>query len=128
MYVSSSIEKNGFKRGIIDYLYFNLLCFGIIYALAFSFGISSLTGIYRYSLFYYFGRVHSDRLIIINFIPIRAPYCLWFMLAIEWLTGDTSLYNDLLGLLVGHCLYFMFNIYHRLGMCREGDKKFFDTP
>lgn len=96
--------------------------------MAFILGISSLNGIYIYSLFYYYGRVHSDRIIFINLIPIRAPYCLWFLVAFSWLLGNPSLYNDLLGLLVGHCLYFMFNIYHRLGMCREGDKKFFDTP
>jgi hypothetical protein len=50
------------------------------------------------------------------------------LLAIEWLTGDASLYSDLLGIFVGHCLYFMFNVYHKLGMCREQDKKLFDTP
>lgn len=63
-------------------MYYNILCFGMIYILAIVFGISSLNGIYLHALFYYFGRIHSDRLIIINFIPIRAPYCLWFLLAI----------------------------------------------
>ena len=128
LYISSSIEKNGFKRGSIDYLYFTCLCLLLIYSSAILFGISSLTGVYLYSLYYYFGRIHTERLIIINFIPIRAPYCLWFLLALEWLTGDPSIYNDLLGLLVGHCLYFMFNVYQHLGMCREQDRKLFDTP
>ena len=128
LYVSSSIEKNGFKRGSVDYLFFTCICLGMIYTSAIILGISSLTGVYLYSLYYYFGRIHTERLIIINFIPVRAPYCLWFLLALEWLTGDPSLYNDLLGLLVGHCLFFISNIYQHLGMCREQDRKTFDTP
>jgi hypothetical protein len=118
LFVSSSVEKNGFKRGSIDYLYFCFMSFGLIYLTSFIVGISSLSGIYLHSLLYYFGRTHSDRFIIVNFIPIRAPYCLWFILAIEWLTEDNSFYSDLLGIFVGHILFFMFNVYHKLGMCR----------
>ena len=61
-------------------------------------------------------------------MPVRAPYVLWFILAIEWVSGDPSLYNNIIGIFVGHCLFFMFNIYQDLGMCREQDRKLFDTP
>ena len=73
------------------------------------------------ALFYYFGRLHSDRLIIANLF-LRVAYCLWLLLATERLTCDASLYSDLLGY-----LYFMFIVYHKLRICREQDKKLFDT-
>lgn len=46
---------------------------------------------YLNSLTYYFARVHNDMMIFINLIPIRAPYCIWFISAFEWLQGDNSL-------------------------------------
>lgn len=59
IWISSAIEKNGFKRGSVDYLYFICVKMLIIYALAFAFGISSLHEIYWSSLLYYYGRVYT---------------------------------------------------------------------
>lgn len=116
--VSSSIEKTAFKRGSIDYLYFLTVGLALIYTMAIIFKIGYLGSIYEYALFYYFGRINTDRLLIINFIPVRAPYCIWLILTIEWLVGDPALNSSLLGLFIGHCLYFAFNIYQRLGLTR----------
>lgn len=50
------------------------------------------------------------------------------MLAVDWIMNEDHLHDDLIGIFIGHCLYFMFKVYHELCMSREEDKKMFDTP
>lgn len=77
--ISSSVERSSFKRGSIDFLYFLILMSGLIYFFAIVLKINFLSNIYIYAMYYYYGRIHSNRIIIINFLPMRASFMIWYL-------------------------------------------------
>ncbi len=89
--ISSSVERSSFKRGSIDFLYFLCLLCLMIYAFAICLKISFLSGIFIYAMYYYYGRIHSNRIIIVNFLPMRASFLIWYILFYSgsscWLSG-----------------------------------------
>jgi hypothetical protein len=50
----------------------------MIYAFAICLKISFLSGIFIYAMYYYYGRIHSNRIIIVNFLPMRASFLIWY--------------------------------------------------
>ncbi len=80
--ISSSVERSSFKRGSIDFSYFLVLMCTLIYFFAILLKISFLSGIFIYAMYYYYGRIHSNRIIIVNFLPMRASFLIWYYFAI----------------------------------------------
>lgn len=76
--ISSSVERSSFKRGSIDFLYFLMMMSAMIWIFAILLKINFLSNIYIYAMYYYYGRIHSDRIIIINFLPMRASFMIWY--------------------------------------------------
>jgi len=51
---------------------------GLIFFFAILLKINFLSNIFIYAMYYYYGRIHSDRIIIINFLPMRASFMIWY--------------------------------------------------
>ena len=84
MQFSNSFEKSGLKRGSIDYLYMLLLLHVILFFFASVFKIYSLNDIFMFVLYYLNGRKDRNQIIIINFMPIRSPYLVWYLIFVNW--------------------------------------------
>ena len=70
--------ERGFNRGSVDFLFNIVLILGTLYALAFAFSIGYLGIIFKYVIYYLFGRTNSEHFIMINLIPMRAPFLIWY--------------------------------------------------
>lgn len=76
--ISSSIERSSFKRGSIDFMYFLILMFLFIYFFAILLKINFLSNIFLFAMYYYYGRTHSNQMVIINLLPMRASFMIWY--------------------------------------------------
>jgi len=72
-----NLERGGFRRGSIDFLFIIVLICSTLYGLSIVFTINYLGPIFKYTIYYIYGRNNHDQLVLINFLPIRAPYLLW---------------------------------------------------
>ncbi len=70
--------ERGFNRGSIDFLYLVFLILSILYGFAWAFGINHLGIIFKFVIFYMYGRTNSDHEVQLNFIPVRAPFVIWY--------------------------------------------------
>ena len=46
------------------------------YEYAAVFATLKISGVY--AMYYYYGRIHSNRIIIVNFLPMRASFFIWY--------------------------------------------------
>ena len=72
-----NLERGGFNRGSVDFLFLILLILVLIYVLAWSLSINHLGTIFKYVISYLYGRTNYQQIILINMIPIRAPFLIW---------------------------------------------------
>jgi hypothetical protein len=121
-----ALEKSGFKRGSVDYLYFNILVLVPLYVSATIFKIYSLNDIYTFVLYYLNGRKDRDQLFIINFIPIRGPYLVWYLVFLNWVVRKLDITENLISIFVGHTFYFFSKVNPRLPFSNKVN--YLDTP
>jgi hypothetical protein len=69
--------ERGFNRGSIDFLFliFTIIC--VLYTLAWTLSINYLGIIFKYVIYYLYGRTNYDHVIRINLLPVRAPFIIW---------------------------------------------------
>ena len=72
-----NLERGGFGRGSVDFLYVVSVILGVLYGLGWYLGISHLGGIFKHTIYYLYGRTNYDHIIHINLIPMRAPFLIW---------------------------------------------------
>lgn len=70
--------ERGFSRGSIDFLYVMAVLTGSLYLLGSILSINYLGILFKYTVYYLYGRTNYDQFIHINLIPIRAPYLIWY--------------------------------------------------
>lgn len=49
-------------------------------------------------------------LFIVNFIPMRASYLVWYITFTNWVVNKTDITENLLGILIGHTFYYFTHI------------------
>lgn len=84
--------------------------------------INFLSNIFIFSMYYYYGRIHSNQIVIINLLPMRASFMIWyfnvlifrFILLLDWIFGSPDLKSCILSIFIGHTLYFMYNVYPKM--------------
>lgn len=69
--------ERGFNRGSIDFLFLITVIISTIYGLAWAMSINYLGFIFKYVIYYLYGRTNYDHIIHINLIPVRAPFLIW---------------------------------------------------
>lgn len=72
-----NLERGGFNRGSVDFLFLILVIIFIIYIFAWFLSINHLGIIFKYVLYYLYGRTNYQQILLINLIPIRAPFLIW---------------------------------------------------
>ena len=70
--------ERGFNRGSIDFLFLITIIISAIYGLAWAMSINYLGFIFKYVIYYLYGRTNYDHIIHINLIPVRAPFLIWY--------------------------------------------------
>lgn len=71
-----SLER-GFNRGSVEFLYLITIILFAIYVLATIFSINYLGIIFKYVIYYIYGRTNYEHVIRLNLIPVRAPFLIW---------------------------------------------------
>ena len=101
--------------------------------LAVVFTINHLGIIFKYSIYYLYGRANEDNVIMVNLMLIRAPYLIWyqsiktrFIFFFDWLLDTPDLKSMILSILVGHTLYFFLKVFPNLHYSRG--KRPLDSP
>ena len=56
----------------------------VLFVFASIFKIYSLNDIFMFVLYYLNGRKDMNQIIIINFLPIRSPYLVWYLVYVNW--------------------------------------------
>lgn len=69
--------ERGFNRGSIDFLYLIVVICTLLYSVAWALSINYLGLIFKYVIYYLYGRTNYDHIVHINLIPIRAPFLIW---------------------------------------------------
>lgn len=85
-----------------------------------------LSNALNYVMTYYWGR--KSKHLLVNFMGLfimRAPYLPFFYLGLSYIL-DSDLKADILGITVGHLIFYLKDIYPRLE--RSNGYKFLDTP
>jgi hypothetical protein len=122
---SVSLEK-GFKRGSIDYLWFNTVILFPLYLAAVAFRIYSLNGIYTFVLYYLIGKKHRNMIFFINIVPVRAPYLVWYLLFLNWVVRKLDITENIISIAVGHTFYYFTKVHPELPF--SGSTNYLDTP
>jgi hypothetical protein len=122
---SISLEK-GFKRGSVDYLYFNIIILLPLYVTAVVFKIYSLHGIYTFILYYLVGKKHRNMMFFINIVPVRAPYLVWYLMFMNWVVRKLDITENLISVLIGHTFYYFTKVNPELPF--SGKVNYLDTP
>jgi hypothetical protein len=65
-------------RGSIDFLFLVMVLCTVLDIIAAFFTINHLGVIFKYAIYYLYGRTNEDNLIMVNLIFLRAPYLIWF--------------------------------------------------
>jgi hypothetical protein len=79
--VSYSILKNlerGLHRGSVDFLFLMVLLCAALEILAAVLSINHLGVIFKYAIYYLYGRANEDNVLMVNLMLLRAPYLIWY--------------------------------------------------
>ena len=70
--------ERGLHKGSLDFLYLMTVLWTVLQTLAATFTINHLGNIFKYTIYYLYGRSNEDNVVMVNLMPIRAPYLIWY--------------------------------------------------
>jgi hypothetical protein len=82
-YASYNILKNlerGLHRGSVDFLFLMCVLCGVLELLAAVFTINHLGIIFKYAIYYLYGRSNEGNVVMVNLMFVGAPYLIWYLL------------------------------------------------
>ena len=103
-----------------------LVVCGAIEGIAIMYGINQLGEIFKYTLYYIYGRTNEHDRILVNLLPIRAPYLIWYIVFFEWLLEAPELKSIIISLLLGHSVFFLLKVMPELHFWKK--VKLLDPP
>ena len=131
-HILKNLER-GLHKGSIDFLFLMLLLSTTLEIFAVMFTINHLGVIFKYAIYYLYGRSNQENVIMVNFMLIRAPYLIWylscqyrFIFFFDWLLDTPDLKSMILSIFVGHSLYFFLKVYPNLHYSKG--KRPLDSP
>ncbi|BDA49951.1 Derlin-2.1 [Coccomyxa sp. Obi] len=111
---SKSLEEGSFRGRSADFLWMLLLGAGLLLLIAPFVNIQFLGSSLTFMMVYVWGRRHPYvNLSFLGIFNFTAPYLPWVLLAFS-VTLRSNAAVDLLGIVAGHCYYFLEDVYPRM--------------
>lgn len=115
---SKRLEEHTFRNKTADYLFFLLLGSTIMSICGALAGFPSLSRSFFTMVLYLWSRYNRNVvLVIFGFVPMKAPYITWFFIVFDIMIGE-SVALDILGILVAHSFYFLYEVYPKLPLSK----------